>query len=321
LRDDEMMRSIGFHRPLQIEAHDPSSAQTAGADHEQPQPVAVSAAAPHDASQRRPPVLTLTGVTFQYQGGHDVVRGVNLEVRPGEPVAIVGAHGAGKTTLAKLIAGLLKPTSGSITVQGKNALALELAERLKHVALVLRDPDQSISERTVFDEIAFPLRGSGLDRSELRDVVADVGRRVGLDKELLDQDPTSLSVGMRKRVVIATALVRRPQLLLLDEPVEGLDGTGRERLIELLRRLTDEGVAVIVFDHHLDFLAQVVDRAVLMKDGAIIADAPVNALFSNSAISHHWHKASVPMPRAVQLGLGTAAVRHAGDVDQLTSGH
>jgi energy-coupling factor transporter ATP-binding protein EcfA2 len=265
--------------------------------------------APRETVQRRP-VLTLADVVFHYQAGPDVVRDVNLEVQTGEPVAIIGAHGAGKTTLAKLIVGLLKPTGGSIRMLGEIALQLELSERLKRVGLVLPNPDQSISERTVVDEIAFPLRSNGLDLAALRSAAADAARLVGLEEGLLDEDPTSLSLGTRKRVAIATALVRRPELLILDEPAECLDGAGRERLLGLVRRLTHDGAAVVIFDH-LDLLAEVVDRALLMKNGAIVTDAPVSELFG-SAASEQWHEASVTMPRTVRLAQAL--------VNQLASG-
>ncbi|MFI6548951.1 oligopeptide/dipeptide ABC transporter ATP-binding protein [Streptomyces prunicolor] len=228
------------------------------------------------------PLLSAQGLHVAFPARHGgaparAVDGVDLDIRPGEVVALVGESGCGKTTLARSLLGLVAPTEGRVTFDGEplrySSRALKAYRR--RVQLVLQDPSGSLNPRhTVYDAVAEGLRihgGAGDERA----VVAQALSRAGLrpPERFFLRYPHELSGGQRQRVVIAGALVLEPELLVADEPVASLDASVRGEILALLLRLrlrTELGLAALVVTHDLGLAWNIADRVAVMYLGRIV---------------------------------------------------
>jgi oligopeptide/dipeptide ABC transporter ATP-binding protein len=216
-----------------------------------------------------------------------ILSGVDLEVRHGEIVGVIGETGSGKTTLARTIVGLITPASGEIrhdgdTVLGVTARQRRRARRTGRVQFVFQDPLRSLDpDLTVRELVAEGLRiRGGLSDAEVEERVAAALGKVGLDGGLLAQRPGQISGGQRQRVSIARALVMDPELLICDEPVSALDASNRNQVLALLDHLrTSLGIAIIVISHDLSSLAGIADRVVVLYQGRIVETGPISEVF------------------------------------------
>ncbi|MCX5310280.1 ABC transporter ATP-binding protein [Streptomyces sp. NBC_00154] len=236
------------------------------------------------------PLLSAEGlkVTFPGRRGAATARavdGVDLDIRPGEIVALVGESGCGKTTLARSLLGLVPPTSGAVTFDGK---PLDYAGRAlkayrKRVQLVLQDPSGSLNPRhTVYEAVAEGLRIHGYAGDE-RAAVAEALSRAGLrpPERFFLRYPHELSGGQRQRVVIAGALVLEPELIVADEPVASLDASVRGEILALLLRLRDElGLSALVVTHDLGLAWNIADRVAVMYLGRIVETGEVEQILT-----------------------------------------
>ncbi|MFF9816162.1 ABC transporter ATP-binding protein [Streptomyces sp. NPDC014006] len=237
------------------------------------------------------PLLTVRdlGVTFpgrQGAGPARAVDGVQLDIRPGEIVALVGESGCGKSTLARALLGLVKPTAGRVTYDGRELSYSQRALRAhrRQVQLVLQDPSGSLNPRhTVYDAVAEGLRIHGHAGDE-REAVADALSRAGLrpPERFFLRYPHELSGGQRQRVVIAGALVLEPKLLVADEPVASLDASVRGEILALLLRLrTELGLAALVVTHDLGLAWNIADRVAVMYLGRIVETGTVEEVLTS----------------------------------------
>ncbi|MET8329376.1 ABC transporter ATP-binding protein [Streptomyces sp. NPDC005181] len=245
------------------------------------------------------PLLSAEGlkVTFPGRRGAAAARavdGVDLDIRPGEIVALVGESGCGKTTLARSLLGLVPPTSGAVTFDGK---PLDYAGRAlkayrKRVQLVLQDPSGSLNPRhTVYEAVAEGLRIHGYAGDE-RAAVAEALSRAGLrpPERFFLRYPHELSGGQRQRIVIAGALVLEPELIVADEPVASLDASVRGEILALLLRLRDElGLSALVVTHDLGLAWNIADRVAVMYLGRIVETGEVEQILT--APQHPYTKA------------------------------
>jgi phospholipid/cholesterol/gamma-HCH transport system ATP-binding protein len=227
-----------------------------------------------------PPAIRLENLVYQVRD-HKVLEGVSLEIQPGEILAVMGRSGSGKTTILRLIMGLIRPVSGHIWIDGQEITALKEAELLEvraGMGLVFQNA-ALFDSLTVAENVAFGLvEQGGVEETELAARVGEYLAMVGMaGTERLY--PAELSGGMKKRVGVARALIMKPQIMLYDEPTAGLDPPTAHSLNELIADLRQRlGVTTIIVSHDVPSLAQVADRAALLEDGKILTAGTLSEL-------------------------------------------
>ena len=241
------------------------------------------------------PILSLRDVSFAYPGGGGSVRDLSLTVCPGELVGIVGQNGAGKTTLTKLVNGLLKPASGSVTVAGLDTRAVRVSQIARHAATLFQNPDHQICRDTVLDEVAFGLELAGVEAAEARRRALPVIERFGLPA---DEAPFSLSRGQRQMVALASVVVLEPELIILDEPTSGLDYRECMTVMETVRDMARAGSAVLMVCHDMEVVSDFAERIAVMADGEILSVGPASALFADEAL---MRAARIEPPQVIEL--------------------
>jgi phospholipid/cholesterol/gamma-HCH transport system ATP-binding protein len=242
--------------------------------------------------------VRLTGVHRAY-GGHAVLRGVDLDIRPGELMAVLGQSGTGKSVLLRQIIGLERPDRGEIMVDGlplDTYVALPPDEKPFRIAMVFQAA-ALLASLTVRENVALRLRERGRQSpAEIDAVVADVLRQVELE-HTLDQLPGDLSGGMRKRAAIARALAVDPELILYDEPTADLDPILTEQMAHLIRRIRDvRGSTQVVVTHNLALARAIADRVAVLADGQVVDCCPPAALIKST------HPLTREFLRAATLG-------------------
>ena len=225
-------------------------------------------------------IVEVKNLRHVYPDGTVALEDVSFLIHHGESVAIIGANGAGKSTLLLHLNGYLKATSGQIRI-GDDFLSKEtLAEIRRTVGMVFQDPDDQLFMPTVFDDIAFGPLNLGLSPDEVEARVSEALERVeALD--LRDKPPYHLSGGEKKRVAIATVLSMLPEILVLDEPTNGLDPHARRQLMALLRAFHHTR---IVTTHDLDMVLELCERTIVLHEGRVMADGPTREIFQNEEL-------------------------------------
>ncbi|PLJ77504.1 energy-coupling factor ABC transporter ATP-binding protein [Infirmifilum sp. SLHALR2] len=245
-------------------------------------------------------VVEVKDLWFRYPGADSwALRGVNFSLKPGERVAIIGQNGGGKTTLAKNINGLLKPTKGVVLVDGLDTRTTPTHEIVKRVGYVFQNPSHQIFESKVRDEVAYGPRNLGLSEEEVNERVKWALSLVGLEG-FEDHNPYDLDYGKMKLLTVASVLAMKPKVLILDEPTTGQDHAGRHVLAKLVKGLNDEGFTIVVITHDMRFVAEVAERTVLVAEGQILLDGPTReVLYAVDVL----RKAAIKPPQIVQLSL------------------
>lgn len=226
------------------------------------------------------PLIHCENLQFAYPNGTHALKGIDLEIRRGEMVAIVGQNGSGKTTLVKHFNGLLMPTGGQIWVDGRTTREQGVFELGHKVGYVFQNPDHQIFSNTVFDEVAFTLRLRKVDERTIRQSVSEALEAVGL-AGYENADPFSLTKSGRQRVAVASVLAAKPEILILDEPTTGLDYNEQRSMMNLVRRLNENGSTIIFVTHHMWVVAEYAHRVYVMKDGQIFLQGTAREVFAH----------------------------------------
>jgi cobalt/nickel transport system ATP-binding protein len=215
-----------------------------------------------------------------YPDGTVALRDVSFRITHGESVAIIGANGAGKSTLLLHLNGYLSPTAGEVRVGKLPFTRNTLPDIRRTVGMVFQDPDDQLFMPTVFEDVAFGPLNLGLAAGEVEERVRDALERVGA-LHLRDRPPYRLSGGEKKRVAIATVLSMSPDILVMDEPTNGLDPFARRRLMELLREFRHTRIFT---SHDLDMVLELCERTIVLHEGEVRADGPTPEIFRDERL-------------------------------------
>jgi len=231
--------------------------------------------------------IEIRGLTHTYNPGtplaRTAIKNINLTIEDGETLAIIGHTGSGKSTLVQHLNGLLKPTSGTIKVDGVDITqkGVDLRSIRWKVGLVFQYPEHQLFEETVWDDVAFGPRNMGLSDEEVRSRVERALAAVDIDTALAERSPFELSGGEKRRVAIAGVLAMEPSVLVLDEPTAGLDPRGRQDMLRQIQRLQAERDLTVVFvSHNMAEVATLADRLVVMERGEIVMEGPPKTIFA-----------------------------------------
>jgi len=263
----------------------------------------VTGAAPQTPAAPAAPDFELTAVRHEYRAGGASLAGIDLTIRPGEHVAVVGANGTGKSTLLKMLDGLVFPSAGEIRAFGapltEDALEDPAYRRdfRARVGYVFQEADVQLFCSDAFDELAFGPIQLGLPEDEVRRRVREAAEELHIEK-LLDRPPYTLSGGEKKRVAIASIITMQPRVLLLDEPTSALDPRSQVWLLDLLEDWRREGRTVVMATHDLSAAAEAADRiVVLSEEHTLVADGTPDEVLTQrelllavNLIHEHTHR-------------------------------
>jgi energy-coupling factor transport system ATP-binding protein len=244
------------------------------------------------------PLIEVEGLAHRYPNGVVALEGVDLTVRQGEFLAVLGQNGSGKTTLVKHFNGLLEPTEGSVRVGGKETGEQGIRRLGQTVGYVFQNPDHQIFSDTVSEEVGFGPKIRGMDEGEVQERVSEALAAVGLEG-YEEEDPFGLTKGERQRVAVASVLAVRPEVLILDEPTTGLDYAEQRSMMDLVRRLNEGGSTIIVVTHTMWVVAEYAHRAAVVRDGRVVLSGPVREVFTEE---DELRDASLRPPHIVSLG-------------------
>jgi ABC-type methionine transport system ATPase subunit len=234
------------------------------------------------ATGRDVPLLRVRGLTFSHPvaagngAGAAGVFDVDLDLSPGEIVAVIGPSGGGKSSLIRLLAGLTRADRGTIALAGEAIEALDLRDYRRRVAMLFQQPHMVTG--TVSDNLSLPARL--LREDEVQVDVAGLLHSVDLPPELATREAATLSVGQQQRVALARLLAMAPACLLLDEPTAALDPLSTQVIVRLLQRLRGEGVAILLVTHELAVARRVADRVVVLVAGRVVEEGTVGRFFT-----------------------------------------
>ena len=252
-------------------------------------------------------MIVLREVSYTYPEAADpALHGIELNLQPGSITGVVGASGAGKTTLAKVIAGFLPRVdggelTGTVCVAGRNLAELSLVEAVGQVGLVIQNPFNQISgaKYTVREEIAFGMENLGTPRAEMAARVKQVAALLRIS-DLLDRSPYALSGGQMQLVAIASMLVLRTPVLVMDEPTSQLDPFGTRLVFAVLDQLQQAGTTVVIFEHKLELLQAHADRLLVLAGHTIVADGSPTEVLADERVDG-WAIGSTRYTRAARL--------------------
>jgi energy-coupling factor transporter ATP-binding protein EcfA2 len=242
-------------------------------------------------------MIVIDDIHYSYANNVEALKGVSLTIQNGEFIAIMGQNGAGKTTFIKHFNGLLKPSKGTVRVDGVETTKTSVAALARNVGFVFQNPDNQLFSETVEDEIGFALKNFGFEKET-------VEKRITWALELLSlaqyrkTSPFLLSGGERKRVALASVLAWDPETLVLDEPTIGQDHDQKEKLRQFVVQLQTQKKTVVMVTHDVEFVAECNPRVILMREGKIVADGIAKEILTNPQL---LAESSIVLPQVAQV--------------------
>ena len=240
--------------------------------------------------------IEVKNLSFTYSAGTPfetaALKNISLEIKNGEFIGVMGHTGCGKSTLIRALAGLLRPSEGSIVVDGSdiNGRRYDRSKLRRKLGVVFQYPECQLFETTVEKDVAFGLKRSGLNKDEVTERVRWALEICGFDFEKIAKaSPMGLSGGEKRRVAIAGVLAVKPEYLILDEPIAGLDPLGREAFLELITGLNADGMTIIMVSHNADCIGEYARRVLLMNGGELVGDGSPEELFSDVELMCSLH--------------------------------
>jgi len=239
------------------------------------------------------PLIMVHDVDYVYSNGTIALKQVSLNIKKGEFIAIMGQNGAGKTTLIRTFNGLIRPTKGTIFLEGENIDSKTIATLSKKVGVIFQNPMHQLFSTTIEDEIKFSLKSLNLDKEEIQIKVDQILKEFDLEK-YRKRSPFNLSGGESKKLATASILCRDPDVLVFDEPTLGQDAKEINFFLGLIKSELERGKTIIMVTHNIEFTVEHVPRTILMSGGQIIADGPTKSIFTNEFLIS---KSSLIMPQ------------------------
>jgi len=227
-------------------------------------------------------ILKVEGLEHQYAPGKPVLKGIDLEIRKGEFIAVIGQNGCGKTTLVKHFNGLLLPTAGKVLVNGKDTSRSTVFEIGREIGYVFQNPDHQIFSDTVYDEVAFGPKMRGFAKTKIDRLVKEALKAVDM-QGYEQEDPFSLTKGERQRIAVAAVLSAHPPIIVLDEPTTGLDFKEQREMMQLIKRLNDHGHTIIMVTHTMWVVAEYAHKVAIIRDGRLTMYGRTRDVFRDEA--------------------------------------
>jgi energy-coupling factor transport system ATP-binding protein len=249
-------------------------------------------------------MIDVEEVHFTYPNRVEALKGVSLVIKNGEFVAIMGQNGAGKTTLVKQFNGLLKPSKGTVRVDGVETKKTTVASLARNTGFVFQNPDHQLFSETVEEEIAFALKNFGFEAEVIEKRITWALNLLGL-AQYRKTSPFLLSGGERKRVALASVLAWNPETLILDEPTIGQDYQQKEKLRQFIVQMQSQGKTVVIVTHDVEFVAECNPRVVLMKKGTIVADGEGKEILTTPEV---LAQSSIVLPQIAQIFMKLATL-------------
>jgi energy-coupling factor transport system ATP-binding protein len=228
-------------------------------------------------------IIQVHDLTHQYPAGTLALNGISLDIRKGDFIAIIGQNGSGKTTLAKHFNGLLKPTSGSVTVFGLDVATTPSYSLVARVGYVFQNPNHQLFSTKVSTELAFGCRNVGFNPETTKKRIQEAAHLLELEK-YLDERPYSLSQGEKQRVAIAAILAMNPEVLVIDEPTTGQDPRRSREIMDLMKVLHSAGKTIVIITHDMDLVCEYAKRVIVMNDGRILTEGSPREVFTKAEI-------------------------------------
>ena len=235
-----------------------------------------------------PVLLRAENLDFTYEGGHHALQGVTAIIHKGEMLSIVGTNGAGKSTFSKVVCGFENAQNGILELNGMDLNTLSIKERADHIGYVMQNPNQMISKTQIYDEVALGLRNRGVSEAEIRPRVEETLKICGL-YSFRNWPVSALSYGQKKRVTIASILVLKPEIILLDEPTAGQDLKHYTEIMDFLCELNRQGITVILITHDMHLMLEYTPRAIVFHAGHVIADMSAAEVLNTPEIVEQAH--------------------------------
>lgn len=257
-----------------------------------------------NTADERPIIVDVAGAAYSYGTGQAGIEGIDLTVRAGEILAIVGQNGAGKTTFTKLLNGLIKPSAGVVRIAGLDTRTTPVSALASHAATLFQNPDRQLCRNTVVEEISFGLELQGAPANAARERARHVAAAFGLPE---NASPFNLSRGQRQMVALASVVALEPELIILDEPTSGLDYRECMTVMETVRQRALDGAAVVMVCHDMEVVSDFADTLAVMAEGRLIEVGPSREVFANDALLAH---ARIAAPCVPALGKRLAARFH-----------
>ena len=248
--------------------------------------------------------IKLDHLSHVYQPGSPFESGaledIDFTIEDGELLALIGHTGSGKSTLAQHLNGLLTPTSGRVLLDGQdiNEKGVNRRALRRRVGLLFQYPEYQLFEETVYKDIAFGPKNQGLSGMELDERVREAFARVHLPEEALQKSPFELSGGQMRRVALAGVVAMRPSVLVLDEPIAGLDPRGRDELTAIIRELHAAGVTIVLISHNMDDVARIATRVAVLEKGRLALLGAPREVFAHG---DELEKMGLDVPQTARL--------------------
>lgn len=242
-------------------------------------------------------IISVQDVKFNYPAGVSALKGVSFEIKQGERVALLGPNGSGKSTLILLIAGLLMPTKGQIKVFGQQTDSSGFQKLRSRIGIVFQDPDDQLFTPSVVEDVEYGPKNLGLSPEVITKRRDHVLEDIGIS-HLKDRAPHRLSFGEKKKVSLATALILRPELLILDEPTANLDLLSRRGLIDMLNELSAEGTTIVISTHDVEALPELADRVIVVSQGSLMGGGEMHKVLQNKVL---LESAGLELPSIARL--------------------